>query len=163
MFHSTQHVEKKFIFAGSDAEGIEEVDQVGGTALRLLHQLSASLPAAEAISRATPTAAMPFLGAMAAWGLAGSVLALETIKRAIVMDNLSRDLLIGPLLSMQFLQKLLNKLDWQQGDHDDQVCRSLEPLDSRRVAIKCSSRRGLCIASWRSGNCTSKADFRRSL
>lgn len=37
--------------AGVSQEGIDTVDEVGGTALRLLHQLSASLPAAEAISR----------------------------------------------------------------------------------------------------------------
>ena len=37
--------------AGNSQEGIDTVDEVGGTALRLLHQLSASLSAAEAICR----------------------------------------------------------------------------------------------------------------
>lgn len=103
---------------------MDQVDEVGGTALRLLHQLSASLPAAEAVSRATPTAATPLMSAMTVWGLAGSVLALETVKRSIVLDNVSRDLLIRPLLAAELLQKLLQKLDWQQGSHDDQVLLS---------------------------------------
>ncbi len=59
---------------------------------------------------------------MATWGLAGSVLALETVKRGIVVDNLSRDLLIGPLLAGGLLDKLLDKLDWQRkGGEDDEV------------------------------------------
>ena len=107
------------VLAGLAVEGVEQVDEVGGTALRLLHQLAASRSAAEAISRAMPTAAMPLMAAMSTWGLAGSVLALETVKRAIVLDNLSRDLLIGPLLASQLLQKLLQKLDWQQGGHSE--------------------------------------------
>ena len=55
--------------AGAQVNG--DVDDVGGSVLRLLHQLSASLPAAEAIARATPPASGPLMSAMAAWGLAG--------------------------------------------------------------------------------------------
>lgn len=61
------------------------------------------------------------MSAMDHWGLAGSVLALETVKRAIVLDNVSRDLLIGTLLSGKLLEKLLHKLDWQQGGKDEEV------------------------------------------
>jgi hypothetical protein len=58
---------------------------------------------------------------MGRWGLAGSVLALETVKRAIVSENLSRDLLIGPLLSGGLLTRLLEKLDWQRTGGEDEV------------------------------------------
>ena len=102
-------------------EGFREQDEIGGTALRLLHQLAASLSAAEAISRAAPSAAKPLMAAMERWGLAGSVLALEAIKRAIVLDNSSRDMLVGALLSAGLLQKLLDKLDWQRGGRDEEV------------------------------------------
>ena len=63
------------------------MDEVGGSALRMLHQLAASRPSAEAVARATPPASGPLMAAMAAWGLAGSVLALETIARALVLGN----------------------------------------------------------------------------
>ena len=63
------------------------MDEVGGSALRMLHQLAASRPSAEAIARATPPASGPLMAAMAKWGLAGSVLALETIARALVLGN----------------------------------------------------------------------------
>ena len=74
-------------------------------------------------TRSTPTAATPLMSAMELWGLAGSVLALETVKRAIRLDNVSRDLLIGALLARKLLEKLLRKLDWQQQDQDEEVCR----------------------------------------
>jgi len=38
------------------------VDETGGTALRLLHQIATSLPAAEALARCVPSAAGPLLG-----------------------------------------------------------------------------------------------------
>lgn len=106
----------------ASVEGVSEEDEIGGTALRLLHQLAASLAAAEAISRAVPSAAEPFMSAMERWGLAGSVLALEAIKRSIVLDNPTRDLLVEPLLRAGLLQKLLEKLDWQQGGNKEEVC-----------------------------------------
>ena len=90
------------------------VDEVGGSALRILHQLAVSLPAAEGIARATPPASGPLMAAMAKWGLAGSVLALETVKRALTPASRSRDLLIAALLSGGLLPLLLKKLDWHQ-------------------------------------------------
>ena len=62
-------------------------DEVGGAALRLLHQLSDCVAAAEALAR-TSQPPLPLLRrAMGAWGLAGRVLALETLKRALVLIN----------------------------------------------------------------------------
>lgn len=80
----------------------------------MLHQMAASLPAAETIARATPPASGPFMAAMAKWGLAGSVLALETLKRALMIGNRSRDLLVEALLSGGLLPLLLRKLDWHK-------------------------------------------------
>ena len=72
--------------AGAEKPG-GAVDEVGGSALRMLHQLAASRPSAEAIARATPPTSGPLMAAMAKWGLAGSVLALETIARTLVLGN----------------------------------------------------------------------------
>jgi len=58
---------------------------------------------------------------MKSWGLAGNVLALETVKRGITTDNLSRDLLIGPLLAGGLLSRLLQKLDWQRKGGEEEV------------------------------------------
>ena len=61
--------------------------------------------------------------------LAGSVLALETVKRALVLSNRSRDLLVAALLSGGLLPLLLRKLDWRRnGDGaapEDQVLLAL--------------------------------------
>ena len=100
------------------------MDEVGGSALRLLHQLALSPSAAEAMCRAVPSASGPLMTALVKWGLAGSVLALETIKRALALGNPARDMLIAGLLSGGLLPLLLKKLDWQQGDksdHDEEV------------------------------------------
>ena len=71
-------------------------DEVGGAALRLLHQLSDCVAAAEALSR-TSQPPLPLLRrAMAAWGLAGRVLALETLKRALVLINRCCSTATGP-------------------------------------------------------------------
>ena len=60
---------------------------MGGAALRLLHQLSDCVVAAEALARASQPPLPLLRRAMAAWGLAGRVLALETLKRALVLIN----------------------------------------------------------------------------
>ncbi len=51
--------------------------------------------------------------AMAGWGLAGSVLSLETLQRALALDNRARDLLVGSALSAGLVLSLLAKLDWR--------------------------------------------------
>ncbi|KAK9809260.1 hypothetical protein WJX72_012293 [[Myrmecia] bisecta] len=95
-----------------------DADELGGSVLRLLHQLSSSLTAAEALARAAPPAVPTLLSAMA-WGLAGSVLALETLKRALTLQNRSRDVLVGAALSAGLVQLLLRKLDWRSGKGDE--------------------------------------------
>ena len=78
---------------------------------------------------------------MAAWGLAGSVLALETIKRGIVGDNLSRDLLIGPLLAGGLLDMLLEKLDWQRRGGEEEVTSLLDlPAMMKIQYVLCTGR-----------------------
>lgn len=49
------------------------------------------------------------------WGLAGSILALETLKLALTMDNRARDTLVGAALAAGLVPRLLSKLDWRKG------------------------------------------------
>ena len=72
--------------AGAE-ETAAAADEVGGAALRLLHQLSDCVAAAEALARASQPPLPLLRRAMAAWGLAGRMLALETLKRALVLIN----------------------------------------------------------------------------
>ncbi|KAK9915634.1 hypothetical protein WJX75_001835 [Coccomyxa subellipsoidea] len=88
--------------------------ELGGSALRLLHQLAHATTAAEALSRAS-TPAVPTLLAATRWGLAGSILALETLKLALSTDNRARDSLVGAALAAGLLPRLLAKLDWRKG------------------------------------------------
>lgn len=88
-------------------------DEVGGAALRLLHQLVASPAGAEAVARAAPPAPTVLLGAMQAWGIAGTALALETLKRSLGTGVQSRDLVVGSALACRLLDRLLALLDWR--------------------------------------------------
>ncbi len=72
-------------------------DDLSGSLLRLLHQLSSSTAAAEALSRCVPAAVPPLLGAML-WGTAPAVLALETLKRSLAPANRWRDKLVAGCL-----------------------------------------------------------------
>ena len=45
---------------------------------------------------------------------AGTALALETLKRALSLDNRSRDSLVSAALSVGLVQLLLQRLDWRQ-------------------------------------------------
>lgn len=115
---------------GGDAGGA--LDDVGGSALRLIHQLAAATSAAEAIARAAPPAAGPLLAAMARWGLAGSALALETLVRALSPISRARDLLVSALLAAGLLPLLLRKLDWRgsagaDGSSEEVWLRSSKP------------------------------------
>ena len=47
------------------------------------------------------------------WGVAGSVLALETLQRALQLGNRARSLLVGAALSAGLIPTLLAKLDWR--------------------------------------------------
>ncbi len=53
-------------------------DEVSGSLLRLLHQLSSCLAAAEALARCTPPAVPPLLGAMR-WGTGAAGEGLHTV------------------------------------------------------------------------------------
>ena len=59
------------------------------------------------------------------WGLAGSVLALETLQRALNPGNRARSLLVGAALAAGLVPALLAKLDWRahssQRPGEDQV------------------------------------------
>ena len=45
---------------------------------------------------------------------AGTALALEALKRALSLDNRSRDSLVSAALSVGLVQLLLQRLDWRQ-------------------------------------------------
>ena len=90
-----------------------DAGETGGSILRLLHQLALAMTAAEAMARAVPAPVSMLMTAMAGWGLAGSVLSLETLQRALALDNRARDLLVGSALSAGLVASLLAKLDWR--------------------------------------------------
>ena len=48
------------------------------------------------------------------WGLAGSILALETLKLAMAPINRARDILVGQALQAGLVPVLLAKLDWRR-------------------------------------------------
>lgn len=89
-------------------------DETGGSILRLLHQLSLATTAAEALARAVPGPVPMLMAAMQGWGLAGSVLSLETLQRALALDNRARDLLVAGALSAGLVPALLARLDWRE-------------------------------------------------
>ena len=90
-----------------------DADETGGSILRLLHQLSTATTAAEALARAVPSLVPMLMAAMAGWGLAGSVLSLETLQRGLALENRARDLLVGGALSAGLIPNLLTRLDWR--------------------------------------------------
>ncbi|KAK9822709.1 hypothetical protein WJX81_005943 [Elliptochloris bilobata] len=103
--------------AGAAAGGARpsDADELGGSALRLLHALAGAPAGAEALSRASPPALPTLLGALR-WGLAGSLLALETLARALAPANRMRDTLIAAALGCGLVPLLLAKLDWRRSD-----------------------------------------------
>ncbi len=52
--------------------------------------------------------------ALSRWGLAGSILALETLKLAMAPINRARDILVGQALQAGLVPLLLAKLDWRK-------------------------------------------------
>jgi hypothetical protein len=48
------------------------------------------------------------------WGLAGSILALETLKLALAPLNRARNILVGQALQAGLVPLLLGKLDWRK-------------------------------------------------
>lgn len=93
---------------------LEDPDEIGGTILRLVHQLVGSVAACEALAN-TQQASIPVLMGAMSWGVAGSVLALESMKRVFTTVNRSRDVLIGQGIQNGLVDRLLGLLDWRRG------------------------------------------------
>jgi DnaJ family protein C protein 13 len=91
-------------------------DELGGSILRLLHQLVASTGAAEAMAASTSAPVVPTLLPAMAWGHGASILVLETLKRALNPANRQRDSLVAQALQAGLVQKLLLLLDWRSGE-----------------------------------------------
>ena len=91
------------------------------------------------------------------WGLAGSVLALETLQRALQLGNRARSLLVGAALGAGLVPVLLAKLDWrsraQPASIEEQVtafsAAALGPMYISLVHIAVSRSRGRCNAIYR--------------
>lgn len=90
-------------------------DELGGSILRLLHQLAASTGAAEAMAASTSAPLVPTLLPAMAWGHGASILVLETLKRSLSPANRQRDSLVAQALQAGLVQKLLLLLDWRSG------------------------------------------------
>lgn len=97
---------------GNDGVG-GMADDVTGSILRLLHRFAAATTAAEALARSTPPA-VPVLVSVLRWGPGpASIVALETLKRALALENRDRDVLVGACMGCGLVQFLLNRLDWK--------------------------------------------------
>ena len=117
------------VFTEGEPPSSEAPDELGGSALRLLHQLANATSAAEALARTSPPA-VPTLMAAMGWGMAGSALTLETLQRALTLANRARDSLVGSALGAGLVQVLLQRLDWRSAsgaDADNQVNTTPHP------------------------------------
>ena len=135
--------------AEGQAPSSDPPDELGGSVLRLLHQLASATSAAEALARTSPPAAPTLMAAMG-WGMAGSALALEPLQRALTLANRARDSLVGSALGAGLVQVLLQRLDWRSGsgaDADNQVPHHVFLLNP--FAVGGHSCFGLC-----KGNCS---------
>lgn len=108
-----KHLAQRTPMAQSSSTTYQEPDELGGTIIRLVHQLLGSVSAAEALSGTSPSAIPIFMSTMT-WGMAGSVLSLESMKRALTTNNRSRDVLIEQALRVKLIDRLLQLLDWQR-------------------------------------------------
>ena len=104
--------------AGMDPQAAAEL---GGSALRLLHCLAASPGVAQTLGSSPTPLLPPLLHALQHWGLAGSVLALDTLQRALVRGNPCRDALVEACLRLGLVLLLLHLLDWRQQGSTSQV------------------------------------------
>lgn len=102
----------------------ESLDSLSArTSLRLIHALSCSSLAPEAMARCVPKA-LPILIRVLDFDHNMTITSLEIQKRIFTRDNSSRDLLIHSALELNLLQKLLSMLDWKtssQDESEDQV------------------------------------------
>ena len=88
-------------------------DDIGGSILRVLHQLASSSVAAEALAASSSAPFIPTCMKATAWGHGASLLVLETFKRALSVQNRQRDVLVSQAVSAQLPQQLLQLLDWR--------------------------------------------------
>jgi DnaJ family protein C protein 13 len=88
-------------------------DELGGSILRLLHQLSAAPGAAEGLAAATAAPLVPTMLPAMAWGHGATILVLETLKRALSPANRGREGLVAQALTARLVQTLLGMLDWR--------------------------------------------------
>lgn len=88
-------------------------DEVGGSVLRILHQVAERGSAVESLSMASPPL-VPALQGCLRWGVAGSLLALETLQRCLSAVNPARDNVVAQALRFGFVAQLLTSLETQQ-------------------------------------------------
>ncbi|GAX72903.1 hypothetical protein CEUSTIGMA_g358.t1 [Chlamydomonas eustigma] len=91
------------------------VETYGGSALRLIHQISANSVAAEGLSTApAPLEVVPILlKCLTSWRGPASILVLETLKRLLAVENRNRDLVVRQALRAGLPELLLGMLDWR--------------------------------------------------
>ena len=99
------------------AEGASPADdratELRGGSLRIIHQMVNSVTGAQALATCSKPYAVTTLMLAMDWNVAASILALETLKRALGAENRSRDVLVAQSLSGGLLQKLIEILNWQ--------------------------------------------------
>ena len=101
--------------AEEGAEGAGTSTEIRGGSLRIIHQMVNSPTGAQALATCSKPYAVSTLMTAMDWNLAGSILALETLKRALGAGNRSRDVLVAQSMSSGLIQKLINMLNWQAG------------------------------------------------
>lgn len=111
-------------------------DELGGSILRLLHQLAASTGAAEAMAASTNAPVVPTLLPAMAWGHGASILVLETLKRALSPANRQRDSLVAQALQAGLVQKLLLLLDWRSGEAAADGSGSMTQAQEQELAVE---------------------------
>ena len=90
------------------------------SSLRLLHALSSSSMSAESIARSKPSF-MPLLMEGIIHDDQMCLLSLETLKRLMAVDKMSRDLVVKAAIDHHLLPRLLELLDWNSSETDNEV------------------------------------------
>ena len=115
-----KHLGQRTPLPPSSGNIYQEPDELGGSIIRFVHQLLTSVSAAEALAGTAPPAIPIFMSTMS-WGVAGSVLSLESMKRALTTVNRSRDALVEQALRVKLIDRLLQLLDWQRKSPGSEV------------------------------------------
>lgn len=93
-------------------------DEIGGTLLRMLHQLADNPAAAEAMATCTAAPAVQVLMQSMGWGHGAMLLVLETLQRALSPSNRHAGLLVAQALAAGLVPALLAVLDWRRDGGD---------------------------------------------